>query len=124
VPGQPALQGRVRAAQFHLLASARPDAWTPDTDPATPSTLTVRLAGTPTLGQATLTWLDARPLAPYEVQLRTAGAGRTVATVSATADMVDKVAFEPAAGDALRLRIPATRFGGQNPKLAELTVSG
>jgi hypothetical protein len=62
-------------------------AWTPGTDPATPSTLTVRLAGTPTLGHATLTWLDARPMAPYEVQVRTAGAWRTVATVPATADM-------------------------------------
>jgi F5/8 type C domain len=99
-------------------------AWTPDTDPATPSTLTVRLDGTPTLGQATLTWLDARPLAPYEVQVRVAGAWRTVATVAATADMVDKVSFDPVAGDAVRLRIPATRFGGQNPRLAELAVSG
>jgi trehalose/maltose hydrolase-like predicted phosphorylase len=99
-------------------------AWTPDTDPATPSTLTVRLDGTPTLGQATLTWLDARPLAPYEVQIRVGGAWRTVATVAATADMVAKVSFDPVAGDAVRLRIPATRFGGQNPKLAELAVSG
>jgi hypothetical protein len=50
-----------------------------------------------------------------------AGAWRTVA---ATADMVDKVSFDPVAGDAVRLQIPATRFGGQNPKLAELAVSG
>jgi trehalose/maltose hydrolase-like predicted phosphorylase len=99
-------------------------AWTPDTDPATPSTLTVRLAGTPTLGHATLTWLDARPLAPYEVQIRAAGAWRTVATVPATTNMVDEVTFEPVAGDAVRLQIPATRFGGQNPKLAELAVRG
>jgi trehalose/maltose hydrolase-like predicted phosphorylase len=98
-------------------------AWTPGTDPATPSTLTARLAGTPTLGKATLTWLDARPLAPYEVQIRVAGAWRTVATVAATAGMVDKVSFEPVAGDAVRVQIPATRFGGQNPKLAELAVS-
>jgi hypothetical protein len=28
------------------------------------------------------------------------------------------------AGDAVRLRIPATCFGGQNPGLAELAVSG
>jgi hypothetical protein len=98
--------------------------WTPDTDPATPSTLTVRLDGTHTLGHATLTWLDARPLAPYEVQVRTGGAWRTVATVPATADLVDKVSFDPVAGDAVRLRIPATRFGGQNPKLAELAVTG
>ena len=53
-------------------------AWTPGTDPATPSTLTVRLA----------------------------------------------VIFEAVAGDAVRLRIPATRFGGENPKLAELAVAG
>jgi hypothetical protein len=98
-------------------------AWTPGTDPATPSTLTVRLAGTPTLRQATLTWLDARPLAPYQVQVRTAGVWRTVARVPATADMVDKVTFGPVAGDAVRLQIPATRFGGQGPKLAELVVS-
>jgi hypothetical protein len=26
-------------------------------------------------------------------------------------------------GDAVRLKIPATRFGGQNPKLAELEAS-
>ena len=55
---------------------------------------------------------------------RPAGAWRTVATVPATADMVDEVSFEPAAGVAGRLRIPATRFGGQNPKLAELAVRG
>jgi trehalose/maltose hydrolase-like predicted phosphorylase len=99
-------------------------AWTPGTDPATPSTLTVRLAGTPTLGQATLTWLDARPLAPYEVQVRAGGVWRTVATVRATMDLVDKVTFEAVAADAVRLRIPATRFGGENPKLAELVVAG
>jgi trehalose/maltose hydrolase-like predicted phosphorylase len=40
------------------------------------------------------------------------------------ADMVDKVSFAPVPGDAVRLRIPATRFGGQNPRLAELAVSG
>jgi hypothetical protein len=53
----------------------------------------------PAAGWATLTWVDARPLATYELQVRTAG-------------------------DAVRLRIPATRFGGQNPKLAELAVRG
>jgi hypothetical protein len=37
--------------------------------------------------------------------------------------VVDEVAFEPVTGDAVRLQIPATRFGGQNPKLAELEVS-
>ena len=99
-------------------------AWTPGTDPATPSTLTVGLAGTPTLGRATLTWLDARPLAPYTLAVRAAGVWRTVATVPATADVVDQVSFEPVAGDAVRLQIPATRFGGQDPRLAELAVSG
>ena len=64
------------------------------------------------------------PLAPYEVQVRAGGAWRTVATVTATADLVDKVTFGPVAADAVRLRIPATRFGGQNPKLAELAVTG
>jgi hypothetical protein len=92
--------------------------------PGHPSTLTVRLADTPTLGHAELTWLDARPLASYEVQIRTAGAWRTVATVPATADMVDKVTFGPVADDAVRPRIPATRSGGQDPRLAELAVSG
>ena len=42
----------------------------------------------------------------------------------ATTNMVDEVTFEPVAGDAVRLQIPATRFGGQNPKLAELAVRG
>jgi hypothetical protein len=56
--------------------------------------------------------------------VRAGGAWRTVATVTATAELVDKVSFEPVAGDAVRLRIPATRFGGENPKLAELAVSG
>jgi hypothetical protein len=87
VPGQPALPGRVRVAQFYLLAA-----------PA-----------------RTSTGASARSLAPYELQAPTAGAGRTVATVPATADMADKISFAPVAGDAVRLPIPATRFGGQDP---------
>jgi hypothetical protein len=47
-----------------------------------------------------------------------------VATVSATADLVDTVSFDPVAGDAVRLKIPATRFGGQDPELAELAATG
>jgi hypothetical protein len=39
-----------------------------------------------------------------------------MATVPATAGLVDQVRFEAVAGDAVRLRIPATRFGGQSPK--------
>jgi hypothetical protein len=121
-----AVRRRPRPVGVHADAAVDGSAvtvWTPDTDPATPSTLTVRVAGTPALGQATLSWLDARPLAPYTLQVRTAGAWRTVATVAATTDMVDEVSFEPVAGDAVRLRIPATRFGGHS-RLAELAVRG
>jgi hypothetical protein len=57
VPGQPALLGRVRAAQFYLLASARPD----------------------------VDWSASPAAGPYELQAHTAGAWRTVATVPATA---------------------------------------
>jgi hypothetical protein len=99
-------------------------AWTPDTDPATPSTLTVQLADTPTLNQATLTWLDARPLAPLRAPGPRRGNLADGGDGAGHADMVDRVSFDAVAGDAVRLRIPATRFGGQNPKLAELAVSG
>jgi hypothetical protein len=37
---------------------------------------------------------------------------------------VDTVHFAAASADALRVQIPAIRFGGKNPRLAELTVSG
>ena len=49
-------------------------AWGPDSDPATPSTYTVRLAGSRTVGHATLTWLT-RPLATYLIQVRQGGYG-------------------------------------------------
>jgi hypothetical protein len=55
--------------------------WTSDADPATPSTVTVTLPGPQTIASATATWQDARPLAPYTLQVRAAGAWRTVATV-------------------------------------------
>ena len=97
-------------------------AWTPGTDPATPSTLTVALARSSLLRSATLAWQEARPLAPYQVQVRTAGAWRTVATVRSGTAMTDRVAFAPVTGDAVRVVIPTTRYGGQNPRLAELTV--
>jgi trehalose/maltose hydrolase-like predicted phosphorylase len=98
-------------------------AWTSDADPATPSTLTVRLAGASTIAHATVTWQDARPLAPYRLQARSAGAWRTVALVRALEGEVDNVSFAPRQADAVRLRLPAARLGGDNPRLAELAVS-
>ena len=73
--------------------------------------------------------LAGRPAARLRVLVLTVISAVLAALVAAgpapaTADMVDKVSFDPVAGDAVRLRIPATRFGGQNPKLAELAVSG
>lgn len=97
-------------------------AWTSPSDPATPSTLTVTLAGRPTIASATATWQDARPLAPYTLQVRAAGEWRTVATVRAADRDVDAISFAPVVADAVRLRLPATRLGGDNPRLAELTV--
>jgi hypothetical protein len=98
-------------------------AWTSDADPATPSTLTVRLAGASPIAHATVTWQDARPLAPYRLQARSAGAWRTVALVRAVEGEVDSVSFAPRQADAVRLRLPAARLGGDNPRLAELAVS-
>ena len=97
--------------------------WTSDADPATPSTVTVTLPGPQTIASATATWQDARPLGPYRLQARSAGAWRTVALVRAQRD-VDSVSFAPRVADAIRLRLPATRLGGENPRLAELTVGG
>jgi hypothetical protein len=42
--------------------------------------------------------------------------------VPATADPADKIRLVPVAGDAVHLPIPATRFGGQDPRAAELVV--
>jgi hypothetical protein len=98
-------------------------AWTSPADPATPSTLTVRLAGASPIAHATVTWQDARPLAPYRLQARSAGAWRTVALVRAVEGEVDSVSFAPRQADAVRLRLPAARLGGDNPRLAELAVS-
>ena len=96
--------------------------WTSDADPATPSTVTVTLPGPQTIASATATWQDARPLAPYTLQVRAAGEWRTVATVRAADRDVDTISFAPVVADAVRLRLPATRLGGDNPRLAELTV--
>ena len=98
--------------------------WTSGADPATPSTLTVTLAGAAPVAGARATWEEARPLAPYQVQVRADGTWRTVATVSAAEGDVDTVTFPPVVADAVRLRIPATRQGGENPRLAELAVAG
>ena len=95
-------------------------AWASGEDPATPATLTVSIAGT--ISRATLTWDESRPLAPYALQARVGGAWRTVATVRGTGE-VDEVSFAPVAADAVRLRIPATRQAGENPRLAELAVA-
>ena len=97
-------------------------AWTSDADPATPSALTVRLAGASTIAHATVTWQDARPLAPYRLQARSAGTWRTFAFVRPAEGDVDSVSFAPRQADAVRVRLPAARLGGQNPRLAELTV--
>jgi trehalose/maltose hydrolase-like predicted phosphorylase len=97
-------------------------AWASDADPATPSSLKVTLADPATVSSVTATWQDARPLAPYAVQVATGSGWHTVATVPASAGNVDAVTFDPITADAVRLQIPATRFGGQNPRLAELAV--
>ena len=95
-------------------------AWQSGADPATPSTLTVRASGT--ISRAAMTWDESRPLAPYLLQAHTGGAWRTVATVRGTGD-TDTVTFAPVSADAVRLKIPATRLAGDNPRLAEFTVS-
>jgi trehalose/maltose hydrolase-like predicted phosphorylase len=97
-------------------------AWTSGADPATASELTVTLPRATTLSRVTATWAEVRPLAPYQVQVRTGGAWRTVATVPASTGDVDRVTFAAVAADAVRLSIPATRLGGSNPRLAELSA--
>ena len=94
-------------------------AWQSGADPATASTLTVRSRGT--IARASLVWDESRPLAPYLLQARAGGAWRTVATVRGTGD-TDSVAFAPVNAEAVRLRIPATRRAGENPRLAEFSV--
>ena len=98
-------------------------AWGPASDPATPSSYTVRLAGQPTLTHATLTWRT-RPLATYRLQVHHAGAWQSVAEVAGSASDTDEVTFAAVAGDAVRLRLPPTRRGAENPRLAELVLTG
>ncbi|WP_344128435.1 hypothetical protein, partial [Luedemannella flava] len=72
----------------------------------------------------TATWSGARPLAAWTLQARRAGgAWRTVATVPSSAALVDRVAVGGVVADEIRLRLPATRYGGREPALAELRVS-
>jgi hypothetical protein len=95
-------------------------AWASGADPAKASTLTVQLSGT--ISRATLTWDESRPLAPYTLQARVGGAWRTVATIHAATGERDAVTFAPVTAEAVRVRIPATRQAGENPRLAELSV--
>ncbi len=97
-------------------------AWGPASDPATSSTLTVALDGQQSVGHATLTW-STRPLATYLVQVRHDGAWRTVDRVGSSASDTDEVTFPAVTGDAVRLRLPPTRRGGENPRLAELVLT-
>ena len=98
-------------------------AWGPASDPATASTYTVLLKGEQEVSAAELTWLT-RPLTTYELQVRQGGTWQTVAGVPSTDSDTDEVTFAPVTGDAVRLRLPATRKGGENPRLAELVVTG
>ena len=94
-------------------------AWASGEDPGSPHPHGA-VAGT--ISRATLTWDESRPLAPYALQARVGGTWRTIATVRGTSE-VDEVTFAPVSADAVRLRIPATRQAGENPRLAELTVA-
>lgn len=109
--------GPAAAAVDGSLATA----WTSGEDPATPATVTVHLDGT--IARATLTWDESRPLAAYTLQGRTGGTWRTLATVRAASGDSDHVTFAPTTVEAVRVRIPATRQAGENPRLAELAVS-
>jgi hypothetical protein len=97
-------------------------AWFTGPDPATDSALTVFLDGTKALTGVTATWQEARPLSAYQVQVRTGDTWRTVATVSSAAGDIDTISFPAVEADAVQLLLPATRYGGQEPRLAELAV--
>jgi trehalose/maltose hydrolase-like predicted phosphorylase len=97
-------------------------AWWSGTDPAIDTSLTVSLPTATTVSRATVTWQDDRPLAPYDLQVRTGGSWRTVATVDASDQLVDHVSFAAVKATAVRVLIPAARFGGAEPRLAELVV--
>lgn len=111
------------APAFAAVDGSAATAWTSGEDPAKAATVTVPLAGTHTVARAIATWDESRPLAPYALQGRVGGAWRTLASVAAGHGEVDSVSFAPVAVDAVRLQIPATRQAGENPRLAELTVS-
>ena len=88
-----------------------------------PSSLTVRLGDTASIGSARLTWLVARPLGTYSLQARSDEGWVTVANVRGSGSLIDRVRFDAVPADALRVRLPATRSGGLNPQLAELVVT-
>jgi trehalose/maltose hydrolase-like predicted phosphorylase len=112
--------GPAEAAVDGSLATA----WWSGTDPAIDTSLTVSLPAARSVSHATITWQQARPLAPYVLQVRTGGTWRTVATVPASNQMVDRVSFAAVSAQGVRIRIPAARFGGEEPRLAELVVGG
>jgi trehalose/maltose hydrolase-like predicted phosphorylase len=97
-------------------------AWGPASDPATASTFTVRLRGEQQVSGAELTWL-VRPLVTYDLQVREGGTWQTVASVASTDSDTDELTFPQVTGDAVRIKLPATRRGGENPRLAELEVT-
>ena len=96
-------------------------AWWSGTDPAIDTRLTVSLPTARTVRRATVTWQDARPMAPYRLQVRSGGTWRTVATVAASQQLVDHVSFGAVRAQAVRILIPAARFGAEEPRLAELS---
>jgi len=98
-------------------------AWWSGTDPAIDTSLTVELQMSRSVSHATVTWQQARPLAPYTLQVRTAGVWRTVATVSPGNRDVDQISFAAVTAQAVRVLIPAARYGGREPRLAELSVA-
>jgi trehalose/maltose hydrolase-like predicted phosphorylase len=111
--------GPAAAAVDGSLATA----WWSGTDPAVDTSLTVELRTPQLVSQATLSWQHGRPLAPYTLQVRSAGVWRTVATVPAASRDVDPVSFPAVTAQAVRVLIPATRYGGAEPRLAELALS-
>ena len=82
----------------------------------------VRLGGDRTVGHATLSWL-VRPLATYEIQVHRPDGWHTVAEVASSASDADDVAFGVTSADAVRLKLPPTRRGAENPRLAELSLT-
>jgi hypothetical protein len=62
-------------------------------------------------------------LAAYRIQIHQRGAWQTVASITGAASATDQASFPPMVTNAVRLRIPPTRFAGENPRLAELVLT-